>query len=49
MFIIDILIYVFFAFFSSSLAKKSENYIGENDLSSDKWDKYLIWFVVFLQ
>lgn len=47
MFIIDILIYVFFAFFSSSLAKKSENYIGENDLSSDKWDKYLIWFVVF--
>lgn len=45
--IIDILIYVFFAFFSSSLARKSENYIEENDLSPLKWDKYLVWFVVF--
>lgn len=45
--IIDILIYVFFAFFSSSLARKSENYIESNGMSPLKWDRYLVWFVVF--
>jgi hypothetical protein len=38
---------VFFAFFSSSLAKKSENYIEQSGESTDVWDKYLIMFVTF--
>lgn len=45
--IIDILIYVAFAFFASNLAKKSENYISENNLSPTQWDKYLTYFVLF--
>lgn len=45
--IIDILIYVAFAFFASSLAKKSENYIEENDISPMQWDRYLTFFVLF--
>lgn len=45
--IIDILIYVAFAFFASSLARKSEDYIEENDISSSHWDKYLSYFVLF--
>lgn len=45
--IIDIFIYVAFAFFASNLAKKSENYISENNLSPTQWDKYLTYFVLF--
>lgn len=45
--IFDILIYVAFAFFASSLAKKSYIYIKENDISPEKWDKYLTYFVLF--
>lgn len=45
--VIDILIYVFFAFFSSSLAKKSVNYVENNDLSTLQWDKYLVYFILF--
>lgn len=45
--IIDILIYVAFAFFASSLAKKSENYIEDNDIAPTHWDKYLTYFVLF--
>lgn len=45
--IIDILIYIAFAFLASSLAKKSENYIEENNLPPIKWDKYLTYFVLF--
>lgn len=45
--ILDILIYVAFAFFASSLAKKSENYIEDNDIAPTHWDKYLTYFVLF--
>ena len=45
--IIDILIYVSFAFFASHLAKKSENYIEENCIDPTIWDKYLTYFVLF--
>lgn len=45
--IIDIFIYVAFAFFASNLARKSENYIEDNDISPTKWDKYLIYLVIF--
>lgn len=45
--VIDILIYVAFAFFASSLARKSENYIEDNDISPIHWDKYLTYFVMF--
>jgi hypothetical protein len=50
MFIFEVLIYVFFAFYSSSLARKSENYIEQAELdgeSTDVWDKYLKQFVAF--
>lgn len=45
--IIDILIYVAFAFFASNLAKKSEDYIEDNDIAPSQWDKYLTQFVIF--
>jgi len=45
--IIDILIYVAFAFFASNLAKKSENYIEEYEIEPTHWDKYLTYFVLF--
>lgn len=45
--LIDILIYVAFAFLASSLAKKSENYINENEESPLIWDKNLWLFVIF--
>lgn len=45
--IIDILIYVAFAFFASSLARKSQDYIENYDLSTKHWDKYLTYFVLF--
>lgn len=45
--IFDILIYVAFAFFASSLAKKSEKYIEDNDIAPTHWDKYLTYFVLF--
>lgn len=43
----DILVYVIFAFFASNIAKKSENYIKDNDIPSSHWDKYLTYFVLF--
>lgn len=45
--ILDILIYVVFAFFASYLAKRSDEYIDANDESPLKWDKYLWWFIAF--
>ncbi|MCM1070058.1 MAG: EpsG family protein [Bacteroides sp.] len=45
--IVDILIYVAFAFFASSLAKKSDKHIEVNDISPSRWDKYLTYFVLF--
>jgi len=45
--IFDILIYVFFAFFSSWLAKKSEENVEYNDISPYKWDKYLKYLIIF--
>lgn len=45
--IIDILIYVAFAFLASSIAKKSENYIEETNIEPIHWDKYLTYFVLF--
>ncbi len=45
--IFDILIYVAFAFFASSLASKSDEYIRNYDTSPLIWDKYLWWFVAF--
>ncbi len=47
MFVFDILIYGLFAFYSSWLARKSQNYIDDNNLPDEKWDKYLIFFVLF--
>lgn len=45
--IIDILIYVAFAFIASSLAKKSENYVENSDERDSSWDRYLVCFVLF--
>ena len=45
--IVDILIYVAFAFFASYLARKSDEDIEANDISQLKWDKYLCWFIAF--
>lgn len=45
--IFDILIYVFFAFFASYLAKKSYEYIESNDVNPVCWDKYLWQFIAF--
>ncbi len=47
MVIVDILIYVAFAFFASFLAKKSNEYIEINDESPLAWDKNLWGFVAF--
>lgn len=43
----DILIYVFFAFFASKLARKSERYITTRHLPTNTWDQYLICFMLF--
>lgn len=47
MVIFDILIYVVFAFFASSLAKKSNEYIAVSGESPLAWDKYLWRFILF--
>jgi len=44
--IFEILLYVCFAVYSSSLAKKSQDYINDNYLPDGKWDKYLINFLL---
>ena len=43
----DILIYVFFAYFASMLARKSQRYIETRHLSVDTWDQYLICYMLF--
>lgn len=45
--IIEILIYVAFAFFASFLARKSNEYIVNTDESPVKWDKFLWGFIAF--
>lgn len=45
--IMDILVYVAFAFFAHSIARKSETYIIEADKNPAYWDKYLTYFVLF--
>lgn len=47
MVIFDILIYVAFAFFASSLARKSDEFIRKNGYSTVLWDKYLWRFILF--
>lgn len=45
--IFDISIYILFAFFSSWLARKSEGNVEYHEISPYKWDKYLIYFIIF--
>lgn len=45
--VFEILIYVAFAFFASSLARKSDEYVKDNGRPNQKMDKYLWWFIAF--
>lgn len=45
--ILDILVYVIFAYIASFLANKSRLYVKEYNIKENSWDQYLIWFVLF--
>lgn len=43
----NISVYVAFAFFASFLALKSYEDVENNHFSNNKWDKYLIYYIIF--
>lgn len=47
MVIVDIFIYVAFAFIASAIANKSEALVGDSDESAMAWDRYLVCFMLF--